>query len=74
MTGSTLQISRRERAADPPKGEDRAADQQPRAPQTPPQQSWGMEKNLFGFIFKYSMRQQIILTVLSIASFVPYYY
>ncbi|HUN51889.1 MAG TPA: ABC transporter transmembrane domain-containing protein, partial [Candidatus Sulfotelmatobacter sp.] len=33
-----------------------------------------MERNLFGFIFKYSMRQQVILTVLSIASFVPYYY
>lgn len=33
-----------------------------------------MEKSLYGFIIKHSMRQQIILTVLSFASFVPYYY
>ncbi|MCW5753027.1 MAG: ABC transporter ATP-binding protein, partial [Alphaproteobacteria bacterium] len=34
----------------------------------------GMEKSIYTFIIKYSLRQQIILTVLSFASFVPYYY
>ncbi|HYM32475.1 MAG TPA: ABC transporter transmembrane domain-containing protein [Candidatus Cybelea sp.] len=33
-----------------------------------------MEKSLFKFILKYSLRQQVFLTLLSIASFVPYYY
>ncbi|MCW5730617.1 MAG: ATP-binding cassette domain-containing protein [Alphaproteobacteria bacterium] len=33
-----------------------------------------MEKSIYTFIIKYSLRQQIILTVLSFASFVPYYY
>jgi ABC-type multidrug transport system fused ATPase/permease subunit len=33
-----------------------------------------MERNIYKFIFKYSIRQQVALTVLSIASFVPYYY
>ncbi len=33
-----------------------------------------MEHSLYKFIIKYSLRQQIILTVLSVASFIPYYY
>ena len=33
-----------------------------------------MEQSLYKFIMKYSMRQQVILTALSMASFVPYYY
>lgn len=33
-----------------------------------------MEKGIYGFIIKYSLRQQIILTILSFASFVPYYF
>ncbi len=33
-----------------------------------------MEKTLYGFIIKYSLKQQVIITLLSVASFVPYYY
>jgi putative ABC transport system ATP-binding protein len=33
-----------------------------------------VEKTLYGFIIKYSLRQQVIITLLSVASFVPYYY
>ncbi|WP_300299137.1 ABC transporter ATP-binding protein [Ferrovibrio sp.] len=33
-----------------------------------------MDKNLYSFILKYSLRQQVIITVLSLISFVPYYY
>ena len=33
-----------------------------------------MEKNLYKFIIRFSLRQQIIITILSIASFGPYYY
>lgn len=33
-----------------------------------------MEKNLYSFILKYSLKQQVIITLLSVASFVPYYY
>lgn len=33
-----------------------------------------VEKNLYGFIIKYSLKQQVIITLLSVASFVPYYY
>ena len=33
-----------------------------------------MEKSIYAFILKYSMRQQVVLTVLSVASFLPYYY
>lgn len=33
-----------------------------------------MEKNLYSFILKYSLKQQVIITLLSIVSFVPYYY
>lgn len=33
-----------------------------------------MEKNLYKFIIKHSLRQQIIITILSLASFLPYYY
>jgi ABC-type multidrug transport system fused ATPase/permease subunit len=33
-----------------------------------------VEKNLYSFILKYSLKQQVIITLLSIASFVPYYY
>ena len=37
---------------------------------------WGpdVEKNLYKFIIRFSLRQQIIITILSIASFGPYYY
>lgn len=33
-----------------------------------------MDRSLYKFILKYSFRQQIILTVLSLVAFVPYYY
>ncbi len=33
-----------------------------------------MELNIYKFIIKHSLRQQIILTILSLASFIPYYY
>ncbi len=33
-----------------------------------------MEKNLYKFIVRHSLKQQVIITLLSIASFVPYYY
>lgn len=33
-----------------------------------------MEKNLYKFIVTYSFRQQVVLTALSLISFVPYYY
>lgn len=33
-----------------------------------------MEKNLYSFILKHSLKQQVLITLLSIASFVPYYY
>ncbi len=33
-----------------------------------------MEKNLYKFIIKHSLRQQVIITLLSVASFIPYYY
>jgi ABC-type multidrug transport system fused ATPase/permease subunit len=33
-----------------------------------------VEKNLYRFILKYSLRQQVIITLLSVASFIPYYY
>ena len=33
-----------------------------------------MEHSLYKFIIKYSLRQQIILTILALTSFVPYYY
>lgn len=33
-----------------------------------------VEKNLYSFILKYSLKQQVIITLLSVASFVPYYY
>ncbi|MBX3454157.1 ABC transporter ATP-binding protein [Ferrovibrio sp.] len=33
-----------------------------------------MEKNLYKFIIRFSLRQQIIITLLSVASFGPYYY
>lgn len=33
-----------------------------------------MQKSLYGFILRYSLHQQVILTVLSVASFVPYYF
>lgn len=33
-----------------------------------------MEKNLYSFILKYSLKQQVIITLLSVVSFVPYYY
>ena len=33
-----------------------------------------VEKNLYRFILKYSLRQQVIIVLLSIASFIPYYY
>lgn len=33
-----------------------------------------MEKNLYKFIIKYSLPQQIVITILSLASFLPYYY
>lgn len=33
-----------------------------------------MDKNLYSFILKYSLKQQVIITVLSVISFFPYYY
>lgn len=33
-----------------------------------------MEKNLYRFILKHSLKQQVIIVLLSIASFIPYYY
>lgn len=33
-----------------------------------------MEKNLYKFIIRHSLKQQVIITLLSIASFIPYYY
>ncbi|MFC3674002.1 ABC transporter transmembrane domain-containing protein [Ferrovibrio xuzhouensis] len=33
-----------------------------------------MEKNLYRFILKHSLKQQITITLLSLASFIPYYY
>ncbi len=33
-----------------------------------------MEKSIYGFILRYSLRQQVALVVLSFASFVPYYF
>ena len=33
-----------------------------------------MEKNLYTFILKHSLKQQVIITLLSLASFIPYYY
>ncbi len=33
-----------------------------------------MEKNLYRFILKHSLRQQVIIVLLSVASFIPYYY
>jgi putative ABC transport system ATP-binding protein len=33
-----------------------------------------VEKNLYSFILKHSLKQQVIITLLSLASFVPYYY
>jgi len=33
-----------------------------------------LEKNLYKFIIRHSLKQQVIITLLSIASFVPYYY
>ena len=33
-----------------------------------------VEKNLYRFILKHSLRQQITITLLSLASFIPYYY
>ena len=33
-----------------------------------------MEKSLYRFILKYSLKQQVIITLLSVASFGPYYY
>lgn len=33
-----------------------------------------LEKNLYRFILKHSLQQQVIITVLSMASFIPYYY
>jgi len=33
-----------------------------------------VEKNLYSFILKYSLKQQVIITLLSVVSFVPYYY
>lgn len=33
-----------------------------------------MEQSIYKFILKYSLRQQVILTILSFTSFIPYYY
>src|SRR3546814_13695357 len=33
-----------------------------------------VEKNLYRFILKHSLKQQITITLLSLASFIPYYY
>jgi ABC-type multidrug transport system fused ATPase/permease subunit len=33
-----------------------------------------VEKNLYSFILKYSLKQQVIITLLSVVSFIPYYY
>ncbi len=34
----------------------------------------GVEKNLYKFIIRHSLKQQVIITLLSVASFIPYYY